>query len=207
MPNATNALHVRAESLAVDDEELELGESGGMPIATQRRMSNLRRILVPVDGSPPSIAALEHAIALAEDTGAMVESLHIDAPNEFDVGSSSPSTPDARQQSLHEMDMAIDRARSRLGDHFTWRTEEGDPLRRIIEVAGEGDFDLIVMGTHGRVGRLYSLLGSVAEGIVRSAPCPVLTVREGGGEYQSFAERIHGTPSLAEQAEQATHHR
>lgn len=170
-------------------------------------MSNLRRILVPIDGSPPSVAALEHAIALAEDTGATVESLHVDAPNEFEFGSSSPSTPDARQRTLHELDAAREGARRRLGDHFTWRTEEGDPLRRIIEIASEGAYDLIVMGTHGRVGRLYVILGSVAEGVVRNAPCPVLTVREHGADYQSFAERIHGTLSLAEQSEQASHHR
>ncbi len=72
-------------------------------------------------------------------------------------------------------------------------------MRRIVEVAGDG-FDLIVMGTHGRVGRLHELLGSVAEGVVRNAPCPVLTVRDPREGYQSFAERRHHRPTVAEQA-------
>ena len=170
-------------------------------------MSNLRRILVPIDGSPPSIAALDHAIALAEDCGATVDSLHIDSPDAFEFGSSLASAPDAHERTLHAMDEALERARSRLGGRFSWRTEEGDPLRRIVEVASDGEYDLVVMGTHGRVGRLSVMLGSVAEGVVRSAPCPVLTVREPGVEYQSFADRISGTQTLAEQAEQAIHHR
>ena len=69
--------------------------------------------------------------------------------------------------------------------------KEGDPLRTILETARLGNYDLIVMGTHGRVGRLHSLLGSVTEGVVRNAACPVLTVREPSGEEESFSERIH----------------
>ena len=65
---------------------------------------------------------------------------------------------------------------------------QGDPLLRILETAG--GYDLVVMGTHGRVGRLHTLIGSVAEGVVRNAPCPVLTVRVPIGS-ESFGERIH----------------
>lgn len=158
-----------------------------------------------MDGSPPSIAALEHAVALAQDCTAMVEVLHVRAPDTFEVGSTAPVAPSARREVDRAMEAALDRARERIGDRAFLRTESGDPLRTIIEIAGCGGHDLIVMGTHGRVGRLHSMLGSVAEGVVRNAPCPVLTVRESDGEYQSFAERLHHTPSLAEQVEQ--HHR
>lgn len=167
-------------------------------------MANVRHLLVPIDGSPPSIAALDHAVALAEDCTATLDILHVHAPDEFEVGSMTPSAPSARRQTDHDMDAALDSARARLGDRVSLRTESGEPLRKILEIAGDGEYDLIVMGTHGRVGRLHSMLGSVAEGVVRNAPCPVLTVREPGGEYQSFAERLHHTPSLAEQVE---HHR
>jgi nucleotide-binding universal stress UspA family protein len=162
-------------------------------------MARIVKMLVPVDGSPPSIAALEHAVALAADGEAKLEVLHVEAPDEFELGSTAPLAPSARADEANEMDAAIRRAQERLGPRLVRRTEVGEPLRKIIETASEGAHDLIVIGTHGRVGRLHALLGSVAEGVVRSAPCPVLTVRDAGGEYQSFAERLHGTASLAEQ--------
>ena len=164
-------------------------------------MAAIRNILVPVDGSPPSIAALEHAVALAEDCpAAKIDVLHVDAPDEFEVGSMSPVAPSAREQAARDIDSAVERCRARLGERLSRTNVAGDPIRRIVEVAAEGDYQLIVMGTHGRVGRLHNILGSVAESVVRNAPCPVLTVREPGGEYQSFAERLHDIPSLAEQA-------
>jgi nucleotide-binding universal stress UspA family protein len=58
------------------------------------------------------------------------------------------------------------------------RVEAGDPRECILAVAGAGPFDVIVVGTHGRTGRARSLAGSVAEGLVRTASCPVITVRE-----------------------------
>ena len=56
---------------------------------------------------------------------------------------------------------------------------EGSPYDEILAHAREGRFDLIVMGTHGRTGLEHMLMGSVAEKVVRTAPCPVLTVRAG----------------------------
>jgi len=164
-------------------------------------MAAIRNILVPVDGSPPSIAAFEHAVALAADCpSARIEVLHVDAPDEFEVGSMSPATPSAREQAVRDIDAAFEGAQARLGERLSRKDVSGDPIRRIVEVAGQGDYQLIVMGTHGRIGRLHNILGSVAEAVVRNAPCPVLTVREPGGEYQSFADRLHDIPSLAEQA-------
>jgi len=164
-------------------------------------MASIRNILVPIDGSPTSTAALEHALALAEECASTkIDVLHVEAPDQFEVGSSTPSAPGARQQEREALDSAMAGAKARIGERASLRTVSGDPLRRIIEIASEGGYELIVMGTHGRVGRLHMLLGSVAEGVVRSAPCPVLTVREPGGEYQSFAERLHDIPSIAEQA-------
>jgi universal stress protein A len=57
------------------------------------------------------------------------------------------------------------------------RFEEGDPVAGILDVAGELSCELIVMGTHGRTGLGRVLMGSVAEQVMRKAPCPVLTVR------------------------------
>lgn len=172
-----------------------------MSIATRVRMASIRSILVPIDGSSPSTAALEHAVALAEECpSTKIDVLHVDAPDEFEVGSTIPLAPSAREQVQRAMDDALEHAKAKLGDRVSLRKVAGDPLRVIIESASDGGYELIVMGTHGRVGRTHTMLGSVTEGVVRNAPCPVLTVREPGAEYQSFAERLHERPSLAEQA-------
>ncbi|HEX7839315.1 MAG TPA: universal stress protein [Kofleriaceae bacterium] len=155
-------------------------------------MTVLRSILVPLDGSAPSLAALEHALALAEDYDARIEVLEV-------VPSSDVVVASVRDEIERVVDAAVDRARIALGDRVSRRIVHGDPLPKIVEVASEG-FDLIVMGTHGRVGRLHAMLGSVAEGVVRNAPCPVLAVRDPREGYQSFAERRHHRPSLGEQA-------
>lgn len=160
-------------------------------------MQTLRSILVPIDGSPPSLAALEHAITLAGDYEARIDVLHVIPPTE-------PMTQEARAEVETAMDAAVNRAKTMLGERLSHRTIVGDPLREIVDHAMQGT-DLIVMGTHGRVGRLHSLLGSVAEGVVRNAPCPVLTVRDPSGGYQSFSERRHGRAALAEQPHPAMH--
>jgi len=162
-------------------------------------MGHIQKILVPVDGSAPSIAALEYAIELAEDTGATAVILHVQAPDAFAIGTSTPNAPAAVADAERHRDVAVEEARARLGERLTQRTETGDPLRTILEIAEAERPELVVMGTHGRVGRLHMLLGSVAEGVVRNAPCPVLTVREPGGEAESFAERIHRNRSLGDQ--------
>ena len=156
-------------------------------------MTALRSILVPLDGSAPSLAALEHALTLAEDYDARIEVLEVVPSSEVVIAS-------IRDEIERAVDAAIDRARIALGDRVSRRVVHGDPLVKIVEAASEG-FDLIVMGTHGRVGRLHAMLGSVAEGVVRNAPCPVLTVRDPREGYQSFAERRHHRPSVAEQAQ------
>jgi nucleotide-binding universal stress UspA family protein len=57
------------------------------------------------------------------------------------------------------------------------RLEEGDPVEAILRVAEEIGADLIVMGTHGRTGLSRLFMGSVAEQVLRRAPCPVLTLK------------------------------
>lgn len=164
-------------------------------------MPALQSILVPVDGSAPSLAALEHAIALAEDLGARIEVLSVEVPDDLSDSTMSPHTRVEIDRTMRDAkDVAVNNARQLLGDRLTTRTEVGDPLRTIVTIANEGNSDLIVIGTYGRIGRLHAMLGSVAEGVIRNAPCPVLIVREAGSGYQSFAERRHGRPTLGEQS-------
>lgn len=156
-------------------------------------MTSFRSILVPIDGSPPSLAALEQAVALAEGTTSTVDVLRVTtAP----AASTTGGVAGMQAEVERAIDVAIQAAHTRIGERISYRTVHGDPLPRIIEAATEGAYDLVVVGTHGRVGRLHSLLGSVAEGVVRTAPCPVLTVRTMDGGDESFSERRHGRPSL-----------
>jgi len=152
--------------------------------------TTISSILVPVDGSPSSLAALDHAVVLAEDYGARIVLLHI-------IPDKDPLSPQARNEVERAMDEGVDRARTSLGTRLVRRTVIGDPVREIL-AAAQLEADMIVMGTHGHVGRLHAILGSVAEGVVRNAPCPVLTVRDSVGGYQSFAERRHGRPSVGD---------
>ena len=163
-------------------------------------MGHIQKILVPMDGSPPSIAALWEAVALAEDLQADIDVLHVKAPNRFEIGSATATAPGVVEQDDRTMDEAVDAARTRLGERLSRRTDSGDPIRTILDVASTGAFDLIVMGTHGRVGRLHALVGSVAEAVVRSSRCPVLTVRRPDGEHESFSERIHGRQAIGDRA-------
>lgn len=162
-------------------------------------MGHIKRILVPIDGSEASLAGLNHAVVLAEDLGAEVLVLTVSSPSHFEVGSSTDEVESERLRDERARHEATEDAQRVLGDRLIERTEAGEPLRTIVEVAARERCDLIVMGTHGRVGRLHALVGSVAEGVVRNAPCPVMTVRHGEGQDESFAERIHGRPSISSQ--------
>jgi nucleotide-binding universal stress UspA family protein len=145
-----------------------------------------------MDGSPPSLAALDHAVALA-DQGTRIDILVVDTTDDRRALAAMPEA-----EMLLQIDDAVERAQERLPAQVFRIDLKGDPLQKIIETAQSGSYELIVMGTHGRIGRLHALLGSVAEGVVRNAPCPVLTVRDITGGYQSFAERRHGRAAVGE---------
>ena len=143
------------------------------------------RILVPTDFSPPSDAALEYARMLAAKFGSTLRILHvIDDPSD-----SSNFVADGFAPSTEEIRMAlVEHARKRL-DHLINLVDRsrynahadailGRPAEAIIDYAGATGTSLIVMGTHGRTGLAHLLMGSVAEQVVRTAPCPVLTVRQ-----------------------------
>jgi universal stress protein A len=147
-------------------------------------MTTYKRILVPLDFSDTSARALEHAKILSERFEGSLELLHV-VPNPFMADTTSlyvgmPLPPDF----LNELEQD---ARQRLDAALTFAERErfkarsvvriGDPLFEIVEHARTGHVDLIVMGTHGRTGVSHFFLGSVAERVVRTAECPVLTVR------------------------------
>ena len=95
-----------------------------------------------------------------------------------------PARPTLIQRTVTEAHSRLEAARQRLsppGLTVEFRAAEGQPAEAIITVAKQEGCEMIVMGTHGHTGLKHLVLGSVAEHVVRSAPCPVLTVRSGLG--------------------------
>lgn len=146
-----------------------------------------KRILVPTDFSPGSRAALDHAAGLAERYGATVVALHVWQPPALMRADDSITISGEPYQTLSEMagkraSAEMDSFLAPLIEHegvwFRRQVALGDPADTILEVAADGRFDLIVMGTHGRTGLKRMILGSVAEKVTRRANCPVLTIRE-----------------------------
>ena len=142
-------------------------------------MFTVRKILHPTDFSPSSELAFEAACALARDRGAELVVLHVvEVPLSVPSGvMTAPPAPIAeadRGAALAKL-RAIKPADGMLQVHH--RLEMGDVAQAILSVAKEIAADLIVLGTHGRTGLSRLLMGSVAEKVVRSASCPVLTLR------------------------------
>jgi nucleotide-binding universal stress UspA family protein len=133
--------------------------------------SAIQRLLVPVDLSSCSRAALAFATGLAEACGATIDVLFVRSP------ASVPSSADsaATAEELHRF---VTSATPNKQISITERIDTGEAPQRIVAVAEKEGYSAIVLGTHGRTGRARSLAGSVAEAVVRTASCPVVTVRE-----------------------------
>lgn len=157
-------------------------------------MLKLKSILLPTDFSEPAGVAVGHACTLADAFGAELHVLHVihdyatEVP-EFGMGLAFPGYLEHLPERMKKLEEeTLRQLRRVLPDHWPRKrvvlaTWQGPPFLRIIEYAREHDSDLIVMGTHGRSALKHVLLGSVAERVVRQAPCPVLTVRS---ESQGF---------------------
>jgi nucleotide-binding universal stress UspA family protein len=148
-------------------------------------MTSFRKILVPVDFSEHSDLALQRAAALSRSCEAPLTIVYVNEPLMLAVPEGYTIFTEAQ-----------------LSRMFDWLQERLETAKRAATAAGalsvqalmlhgfadgeiqklatEGNFDLIVMGTHGRRGLSHALLGSVTERVVRTAPCPVLSVRAPG---------------------------
>ncbi|WP_447978863.1 universal stress protein [Candidatus Nitrospira bockiana] len=141
--------------------------------------ASLSRLLVPVDFSTCSLAALEYGAQLAMHFRAMLILVHALEPRYYDLDlglGSSADEPKARLQWEARLAELAGRLR---GHALSVQTaiRGGIPGESIMAAAKEQEADLIVMGTHGRRGLPSWISGSVAEAVLRQAPCPVLTVR------------------------------
>ncbi|HVH26140.1 MAG TPA: universal stress protein [Vicinamibacterales bacterium] len=142
-----------------------------------------RKILVPIDFSEPSKTALHYARELALQSGAELHLVHVGEDPMLLAGWPALAVDSATEigeeaaairEQLTQLLTTDDRARIKSGVHVIVGQPVGLAISRF---ATEGEFELIVIGTHGRGGLTHILMGSVAEQVVRSAPCPVLTIR------------------------------
>jgi universal stress protein A len=153
-------------------------------------MIALKKILVPTDFGEAADAALNYARALARNFGASIDVLHVaeDISTRMFAGEVYVAMPQTWQQDVQ--DAARKQLEGRLVDN------DPDPLPvspvvivsnapavSVVNYAKETGADLIVMGTHGRGPMAHLFMGSVAERVVRLAPCPVLVVRHPEHEF------------------------
>jgi nucleotide-binding universal stress UspA family protein len=150
-----------------------------------RAMKVFHRILHATDFSSASRPALAQAIALARQNRASLWVAHalspLVLPDSGGLGFVPPGTYEAldrsaRQHARKQLTALVGRAR-KAGVRATPLLLDGAPHEQLLRAARRQHADLIVIGTHGRTGLSKVLLGSVAERVVRLAPCPVLTVR------------------------------
>jgi universal stress protein A len=144
----------------------------------------IRSILAPTDFSKHAAKAVRYACLLAERLGAELHLLHV-LSDIVPVGPDPMLTPvlppeyyaEAKEQSHQMLDRTLLPEWGRPSAVET-AVRWGEPVEEIVAYAREQAIDLVVVATHGRTGLSHVLLGSVAERIVREAPCPVLTIRD-----------------------------
>jgi len=154
------------------------GQPGGAAVF------GIREILVPTDFSEHADIALRYAISFAEHFGAGLTLLHIVEP--LATAFTDVAYPSAEY--LNHLSLA---AKERLADFCKAErlnfpklrqaiVSVGVPDERITETALQLESDLIILATHGRTGLAHMLLGSLAERVIRQAPCPVLVIQRDG---------------------------
>lgn len=152
-------------------------------------MIQLKRLLVPTDFSDFSGEAVRYACELAQRFSAELHVLHV-AQDAFplvpEAGMLSVSHGEYMTQVIASAERLIQDVPKRSdyqGAVAARVVEVGIPFIEIIRYAREKDIDMIVLATHGRTGLVHMLMGSVAEKVVRKAPCPVLTIRPKGHDF------------------------
>lgn len=143
---------------------------------------DFKRLLVPLDFSAGSVRALDYAYALAMKFDASLHLVHVcEVPSMMTASMDAYAIAytDWSQRLGEEAERELEKLRPRLaGLKVSTEVLFGNPSRAIITAAATNDADLIVMGTHGHGPVMHVVMGNVAERVVRTAECPVLTVRE-----------------------------
>ena len=139
------------------------------------------KLLVPVDGSEHSLAALDVAAELARALGVAIVACHVvDNAMAARLSFGDPASYAGCHETLRlEGQSYLEEAQERLTQaHLECRTvlRSGEPCREIEETAAREGASMIVMGTHGRTGLAHVLMGSIAECVLRTAKVPVVVV-------------------------------
>lgn len=148
----------------------------------------IQRILLPTDFSKLSAAATNYACELAAQYDAELHLLHTlethtsSAPA-FEMGLALPTYISESKAAAEKSLAGVLDPQWIAGRKVIQSVVEGSPKVEIIRYARNQNIDLIVLSTHGRTGLSHVLMGSVAENVVRTAPCPVLTVRPEGHQF------------------------
>jgi nucleotide-binding universal stress UspA family protein len=136
------------------------------------------RILIATDGSVKNRPALEEGIKIARAFGASVYAVYVIDMGAFSSMSADMPIGDTYRIIKAEAEEAFDRVKTLAGDMpVTTSILDGRPAAEIVKYAAAKRIDLIVIGTQGKKGFERLLLGSVAEEVIRSAPCKVLVVK------------------------------
>ncbi len=137
-------------------------------------------LVVTTDFSANSVVAVQPALAIAERFGARIVLIHVLEAPSSDPGHAAKESLRGLAEMAHEQ--LVEFGEREIGGRVVWKPEvaAGPAPQAITDAAARHAADLIVVATHGRTGVLHLLLGSVAERVVRTATCPVLTVRVPG---------------------------
>jgi nucleotide-binding universal stress UspA family protein len=156
-------------------------------------MTAITRILVPVDFSTHADRAFDFALTLARSFDAYLELLHV-VEDPFAAGGWGSEVylsdiDGLRERAIADASTRLDKCRALLAQDVpvVATVRMGRPAQTIVEYAQAVHADLIVMGTHGRTGFAHLFVGSVAERVVRTAACPVLTVGADALEHEKRA--------------------
>jgi nucleotide-binding universal stress UspA family protein len=146
-------------------------------------MFSVNVIVVPTDFSEQSLTALDYAVGLANSYDARLKVVFVNEPGLkiADMAWVGVDERSMNEQQSAEARRSIEKiVLDRIPVDLPADAEilHGEAVGRIIEYASDVNADLIVMATHGRTGLSHVLLGSVAEQVVRKAPCPVLTLKK-----------------------------
>jgi nucleotide-binding universal stress UspA family protein len=140
-----------------------------------------QHFLVPIDFSAYADQALDYAIALAQKLSARLTLVHVIHIIPLGIAEGGAPLPQTYLETLEaDVQQSLEAYCKRVADaglECAVLALHGVPFQAILDVARDERVDMIIMGTHGRTGFKHVLLGSVAEKVVRLAPCPVLITR------------------------------
>jgi nucleotide-binding universal stress UspA family protein len=161
---------------------------------------NIQRILFPTDFSHYNDAALKYASTLAAEADALLYIVHVDDMRDLNVALGETGyliaaaiAHEGRPEVRRRLESVVPTNIRVAYEHYYL---QGPAVTEIVQFAERENVDLIVMASHGRTGLSRLLMGSIAEGVMRKASCPVLIVRQPSGERErSEKVGLHVAPS------------